>query len=261
MKKGVVFLSGLVFLLFCSSAAFTDEVRLQDGRVLVGIVQDRPLDARCIRLEIGGRVLSLLRTEVLSIKRGRTPLHDYYQLEESLKGSQNPADYLTLFDFAQQHRFFRFEKPLMQKVLSLDSENTRARRYLGYRTFQGKWMSRSQVQQAVGMVEVNGVWMTTAERALLKSKKLASQLKKAERDLKTEKRRVLRSVVREYSDAPGVIKVSDGIYHRPSWFWPYYFRPDRVLPGRGRFPVGFYDASPTLDILDFPGVVIPGRTP
>ncbi len=256
-----VYLCGFSFLFFLTSAVFADEVRLQNGRVLVGIVQDRPLDATCIRLEVGGRVLSLLRTEVLSIKRGRTPLHDYYQLEESLKGSENPDDYLTLFDFAQQHRFYRFGKPLMQKVLSLDTENRRARRYLGYRTFQGKWMSRSQIQKSVGMVEVNGIWMTTAERALLKSKKLTSELKKADRDLQKEKKRVLRSVVREYSDAPGVIKVSGGIFHRPSWFWPYYFRPDRVLPGRGRFPVGFYDASPTLDILEFSGVVLPRRTP
>ncbi len=246
-----------VFLLLCSTTTLADEVRLQDGRILVGIVRDRPANAKWIRLEVGAGSLSLLRADVLSIQRGRTALHDYYDLWEGVKESRNPENFFRLFDFARKNRLPKFGKELMQIVLRLDPENETARRRLGFRKFQGKWMTSGEINTALGMVRVNGKWMTTADRALIRSRRLSAELKKEEKELRKAQRKVLR----EYPDEPKTIRVAGGVLHRPNWFWPYYYRPDRVLPGRTRFPVGYYDASPTLDILDFPGIVIPGGTP
>ena len=247
----------LLILLLCAAPVSADELRLQDGRVFVGIVHDRPQERFRIRMETGRGKFTFLRSEVLSIRRGRTPLHDYYDREALLKESQDPSAWLSLFDFSQKHKLSRFEKPLMKKVLDLDPDNDRARLFLGYQKFQGQWMSRSQMREAVGMVQVDGVWMTTAERALLTSRKLRADLKKAERELEKNRKRVLRRIAGEYSEKKLSTTSSSGFYYRPSWFWPYYFRPDPVFPGGRRLPVGLYDVSPGIDILPLPRFYLP----
>jgi hypothetical protein len=76
---------------------------------------------------------------------------------------------------------------LFQQAIAASPDHEFVRRALGYQSFQGKWMTPTEVKVAMGMIEFEGDWMTPqAKEAIL----LARTLEK-ERKLLEEARRKL----------------------------------------------------------------------
>jgi hypothetical protein len=237
----------LPLVLLCGTAA-ADEVTLKNGSKLTGIVRDSK-DPNKIEMEIGVGVIRLDKKDVLSVEKGESPLQQYYEKWEQVKTSEKAADYLELARFAKENNLPKFLRSLYEVVLRFDPENAEARKFLGFEKYQGKWMTRVEVNRAKGLVEFEGRWMTTAERELILSKRLESKLKREE-ELAERKRRKEEAERerRERAVEIQLMQQEQGYYYQPSIFWPGYYRGPRRAPRV--WPGGYYDAVPTFDIFD-----------
>lgn len=237
----------LILVLACSAAA-ADEVTLKNGSKLTGIVRETK-DATKVEMEIGVGVIRLDRKDVLSVEKGPSPLAEYYEKWEQVKTSEKASDYLALAKFAKENSLSKFLRPLYEVVLRLDSENAEARKFMGFEKYQGKWMTRVEVNRAKGLVEFEGRWVTTAEREIVLSKRLESKLKREEE--LAEKKRKREEAERERQERAMEARetmAGQGYYYQPSVFWPGYYRGPRRSTVRNYG--GYYDAIPTFDIFD-----------
>jgi hypothetical protein len=238
----------LACLIAMTAAASADEVTLKSGAKIKGIIKKTDDPSRVV-VEVGVGTVSFPRSEVLSTEEGRTPLHDYYEKWETVKESKKVEDYLDLAKFAKDNGLPRFLKGLYEMVLRLDGDNETARKYLGYTKYQGRWLTREEMNRAKGLVEFEGRWITTAEREIILSQRLEARMRReeelAERRRKAEEERKARE------EAAAEARMT-GYYYRPSEFWPYYYRgPRRTYRHYG--PFGPYEGLPTFDIFDVIG--------
>ena len=57
-----------------------------------------------------------------------------------------------------------------RKALEIEPNNYFARTELGYRLYNGKWLSEEEYNKAIGLVEYEGKWVTREEAEKLKQK-------------------------------------------------------------------------------------------
>lgn len=236
-------------VLFLGGSAGADEVTLANGSKFVGILRENPSDPHRIELEVGVGTVWFPRKEVLSTSKGRTDLHEYYERWGSVKESRNVDDVLALAKFAEEKRLSKFVKGLMEIALRLDPENEVARRRLGFEKYQGKWMTRDELNRAKGLVLFEGLWVTSAEREIVLSERLEAKIRRTQAE--EDRRRKVEEERRARAERLAEIVASpNGYYYRPSEFWPYYHRG----PRRPSFPgFGYFDATPTIDVLNVLG--------
>lgn len=232
-------------LVLVGGTASADEVTLANGSKFVGIIRENLSDPHRVELELGVGTVWFPRKEVLSTSQGRTDLHEYYERWGSVKDGNNVDDFLKLARFAEEKRLPKFVKGLMEIVLRLDSENETARRRLGFEKYQGKWMTRDELNRAKGLVLFEGRWATSAEKEIVLSERLEAKIRRTQaeedRRRKAEEERLQRA-----ERIAEIVASPDGYYYRPSEFWPYYYRGPRrpSIPG-----FGYLDAIPTVDAL------------
>lgn len=237
--------SAVIFLDVLGGSAGADEVTLANGSKFVGILRENPGDPHRVELEIGVGTVWFPRKDVLSMSKGRTDLHEYYERWNAVKDGRSVDDVLALARFAEEKRLPKFVKGLMDLVLRLDSENETARRRLGFEKYQGKWMTRDELNRAKGLARFEGRWVTSAEKEIVLSERLEAKIRRAqaeeERRTKAEEERRARA-----ERLVEIMASPTGYYYRPSEFWPYYYRGPRrpSVPG-----FGYFDAIPTVDVL------------
>ncbi|MBI2901331.1 MAG: hypothetical protein HYY17_14195 [Planctomycetes bacterium] len=238
--------TAILLVLTLSGAASADEVTLHSGARLSGII--RKNDGKRIELEVGIGTVGLDRKDVLSFSEGRTPLHEYYERWETVKGSAKAEDYLDLAKFARANRLSKFLKGLMEAVLNLDGDNEEARRVLGFEKVEGKWMTRPEANRAKGLVEFEGRWMTSAEKELVLSKRLDARIRAKEEAEERRRRREAEEFERQRRAVEAQTRAESEYWYRPSEFWPAYYRGPRRAPYSGYW--GYTDAVPTINIFD-----------
>lgn len=142
-------LSTALLIAGLSSAAWADDVLLTNGRTLTGIAREE-----------GGRVvvetrlgdIGVPRSEVQSIKPGRTPIHEYQERAERLNGCSNASEAFDLAMWAQDQGLVRYVNPLLQRTLEADPNHAEARKLLGFVQWKGHWI-RSSERDAIMAVQ------------------------------------------------------------------------------------------------------------
>jgi hypothetical protein len=67
---------------------------------------------------------------------------------------------------------------LFQQAIAIQPDHEFARRALGYQSFQGKWMTATEVKVALGLIEFEGDWMTPqAKEAVITARTLEKERK------------------------------------------------------------------------------------
>ncbi|MHC4251713.1 MAG: hypothetical protein ACYS9X_21540 [Planctomycetota bacterium] len=210
----------LVVLLVCHAgprAAFADIVHMKDGGKIEGLVKEQGKD---VVIETLGGVVKLSAKGVASIDTEHvSTVEVYYEKLQSAKASDDPWASIELAAWAKGVGAGRFVRPNMERaaalakkiadarsvlalverarekglstglaplherVVALDPENETARRALGYRLREGRWLSEEEFHAAEGNVRFRGKWISRAERDVL-AKELALRLDARERIVK-----------------------------------------------------------------------------
>jgi hypothetical protein len=122
---------------FCVLAV-ADEVRLTNGRTLVGIAREEEPDRVVVETRYGD--LRFPRSEVQSIEQGRTDLHEYRERFDAVNSCPSAADLIELAKWAQERGLIRYVNGLLTQAIEIDDENAEARAMLGFVKFEGQWM-------------------------------------------------------------------------------------------------------------------------
>lgn len=143
------YLSTAVMILALSSAALADDVLLTNGNTLTGIARE---DGGRVVVETRLGDIGVPRSEVRSIKPGRTPIHEYRERAERLNACSNASEIFDLATWAQEQGLVRFVNPLLQQTIEADPDHAEARRLLGFVRWEGRWI-RSSERSAVMAVQ------------------------------------------------------------------------------------------------------------
>lgn len=156
-------------------------------------------------------------SEVASIdEKHRSKIEEYYEREKEASEKGDAVSFFHLALWSRENKAVRFFSPnvvrgvekarmisnlgelrsitelfrgkfgpelnlLWERILDLDPEDETARRELGYRKKDGRWMSNDEFQESIGNVLFEGKWISVEERALiLKTRELELEEKAEE---------------------------------------------------------------------------------
>lgn len=228
MKKTVL-AAALVAL--GASLAPADEIKLANGRTLVGIHRRENAPPGKVVVEVGTGTIILNAEDVMSVSPGRTALHDYEDRWAEVKGSPKAADFFALAQWCKENKVSRHVRMLCEKTIALDPEHSGARAELGFDKVGGRWMPFEDAQRAKGFVPWGDRWITPAEKELIEKRRLEAQERAMaaadDKKKKKEEERQRRLQAEEDRRAWVARQLAplDGYFYQPSEFWPAYFRP------------------------------------
>jgi hypothetical protein len=156
----------LATIALLASAAAADTVTLRDGRTLSG---------RATPDERGGFVVVdrdqkyvVPKADVAKFETGRSFMDEY---EERL-GALDPDDAEAIYEFGrwlEENEWPTRARRAYEEVILLDPDHKGARRALGFKLFEGAWVSPEELNRRNGLVEYEGGWYTEHDLAELKA--------------------------------------------------------------------------------------------
>ena len=161
--------------LFAASAA-ADDLHLKDGRVLKG----RVIEERTRYLVVDrDRKYAIKKSAVVRLKRAESFMDIYDRKFEALPEEDAEAIY-EFGRWLDANDWKTRGQRAYEAVLDLDPDHRGARRALGYRLYEGEWVSPRELNIRKGLVEFEGRWYTKHDHAeLLAAIKRDSKLRAA----------------------------------------------------------------------------------
>jgi len=143
-----------------STAAYSDEVLLTNGHILLGIARE---ERGQVIVEMTFGTVRISRAEVQSIVPGRSLLQEYEERALSLSSCPEADSTFRLALWARSHGLTRHVTELLRRTVALDPEHLQARTMLGEVWYQGKWRKGLDLKKTLGWVEVGGMWVAPSE--------------------------------------------------------------------------------------------------
>ena len=172
----------LIFL--AATAARADVVVLSDGETVEGVVTEVGDEVR-VQLDFG--VVSFPKSEVKTIRRSQTALHQFLAREAALRRGQ-VDEALALARWAKGQGLETQARGLYRQVLAERPDNEEARLALGYRQHEGRWLDEDAYLQATGHVKRDGRWMRPEEAAALRAEERERREARRQRDAELARR-------------------------------------------------------------------------
>jgi hypothetical protein len=200
----------LIPLILFAVSATADDVYLKDGTVLKGKVV-----AEKSRLLIIDRDQkhAVNKSDVAKIVEGKSLVEIYEERLERLPEDDAEAIY-EFGRWLEESDWASRAKRAYEVVLELDPDHRGARRALGYKLYEGEWVSPEELNRRKGLVEFEGRWYTKHDLAEFK--------KSIERDVKLKeaieyRRKVngkINTMVRKFAsfDKKKRLKAHDELY-------------------------------------------------
>lgn len=154
-----------ISLALVAASAAADVVHLKDGRTLEGTVVD---DGARYAVTDRDRTHVVRKSEVARVESKPSFMDEYARRLESLPADDAEA----VFEFGrwlEQNDWPSRARRAYEEVLELDPEHRGARRALGYRLYEGAWLSPEEIQRRNGLLEFEGRWYTPHDLAELKA--------------------------------------------------------------------------------------------
>jgi len=154
----------LAAALFLALPALADTVHLKDGRTLDGRVTKEEKGYVVVDRD---RKYFLRADEVAKVEPARGFMDEY---EERL-GRLAPDDAEAIYEFGrwlELNDWATRARRAYEEVVALDPDHRGARRALGFKLFEGQWLSPEELNRRKGLVEYEGGWYTEHDLAQLK---------------------------------------------------------------------------------------------
>ena len=150
---------------FCtvSAVARAEIFKLTTGGEVSGELVNREESPRLhyvIRPYAGGEI-TLAASQVTRVVPQR-PVDVEYQ-RQRLKYGDSVQDHWELAEWCRGKRLKKQNHFHLEQLLLLDSDHEEARRLLGYKLVDGKWITREEQMKSRGYVKYNGSWVLPQE--------------------------------------------------------------------------------------------------
>ncbi|MBI2375328.1 MAG: hypothetical protein HYV07_15135 [Deltaproteobacteria bacterium] len=217
-------------------AAHADQVVLTGGETLEGVVTERGDEVE-VRMDVG--TITFSRAEVQEIRRTPNLLSTLAEKRAKLAAGDVEGLY-KLALWAEQNGLGSTAHGMFEEVVEKKPEHDGARRALGFRKLDGRWVDEASYMASKGYVLLDGQFVTKevaearakadAEAAEVRRKELderrlqsmearlaeaTRRVERAEADALEAKRRADAAAEREPSNVPLVVPYGYGVYGPP----------------------------------------------
>ena len=209
-----------------AATAAADEIQLKSGGSVHGrIIEDA---GGKLKIETGSGTITVDRADVVSIRPGRTAMDDFDDRRAVL--DEDASSFARLGAWAERRGLRRQAREMFEKTVELDAENETARRALGFVRYDGKWLTREEVNLAMGLVREGDRWVSPAERLLHETARVEAELARLKAGI--EKERI--ALERKFEPKPErvvvrqpayVLGIQPALYHGPRVFPPAVIYP------------------------------------
>jgi hypothetical protein len=151
----------LVGLAAVATPAAADVVSLRNGTTLEGIVRRTPGRVQ-ILMESG--TITVAEDLVAGISPRLSPLEIYRRRDAGIADGDIAAR-LRLATWCGEQGLPASARAQYERILADDPDHAGARRALGYRRHDGRWMTEDEIYRARGYVWSDGAWRSPAELA------------------------------------------------------------------------------------------------
>lgn len=150
-----------------SGVAASDVVELVHGGRLVGRIADDPSRTTLTLLLQGGGRVTLDRDQVSAVRVESAAAAEYRRRAPT--APDTVASQWALARWCQKHSLKDQYRRHLRRVVELDPADAEARKLLGYRRHNGRWLTREQLMAARGMIRYEGEYRTRQEIRLLEA--------------------------------------------------------------------------------------------
>lgn len=146
-------------LLAAASGAWADTVHLRNGSSLQGRVI-RKGDQVLVEMDFG--TVAVAASEVLRIDSDLSPIQEFEERRREISPN-DPDALVALALWARERELDSRARELLEKALALAPDHEGARRALGFRLHEGRWLSDEQYFAETGRVKFRGAWIPREE--------------------------------------------------------------------------------------------------
>ncbi|MBI4859541.1 MAG: hypothetical protein HY815_04675 [Candidatus Riflebacteria bacterium] len=146
----------LVAGLMMARATLADTVVFKTGSTLEGAAT---VKGDVLELRVPEGVLSFSRQLIAEVRPGLTRLQELERDRARLTPKDSEGRW-QLVAFCEAHGLKSQAREMAREVLALAPDHEGARQRLGFRRYQGRWVTPEDVYRELGLVQVRGEWMT-----------------------------------------------------------------------------------------------------
>ena len=138
------------------------------GRIAGELLNPNQSPRETFEIQVVGRgLVTLARTDVKGIEYRSAEETQYETIRH--KAPDTVDGHTKLAQWCLTHSLLQQRRSHLERILQLDPEDEAARTALGYRSVNGRWMTREEEMAARGMVLYEGRYRTTQEIELLQN--------------------------------------------------------------------------------------------
>lgn len=152
---------GIVWLALVAAPLPADEVYLKGGGQISGAIVARSEDS--VEIDIGGGSLTVQMSTVVRIEESTSPLQEYRARAAELPTEDSEA-WRELAHWAEDQALSTQAREAYRQVLEIVPGDPEANRALGMVELDGQWVTEEESYLARGFVEFEGEWMMPSER-------------------------------------------------------------------------------------------------
>jgi len=156
--------ASLLCLFWLAAAAPGDELHLRDGRVISGKVTDEGAFYGVVDRD---KKYAVKKSAVSKIMKRRSFMEEYEERLAKLP-VDDPAAIFEFGRWLDEHDWRGRARLAYEEVLDLDPDHRGARRALGYKLYEGAWVSPNELNRRKGLVAFEGRWYTPHDLAEFK---------------------------------------------------------------------------------------------
>jgi hypothetical protein len=176
----------VVIIALAATPAFADEIYLRGGGQITGEIISQDEDS--VTVDIGGGTITARMETVVRIEKSTSPLQEYRVRAAKIPAGDAEA-WRELARWAKGHALSTQSREAYREVLEILPDDEEANQALGMVQLDGRWVTEEESYRARGYVQFEGKWMTPAEKqAIIADRK--AQRAQAEADRKANEARV-----------------------------------------------------------------------
>ncbi|HTF56109.1 MAG TPA: hypothetical protein VK661_02480 [Planctomycetota bacterium] len=148
-------IAALVVLAAAAGAARADEVVLRNGARFEGQVRESG-DSVVVTMDFGS--ITFRKMDVARIERGASSLAEFDAKYAELKGDDIEGRY-RLGLWARSKELAQRARKVFEEILVRNPDHEGARAALGFRKYDGRWMTEDEIRIAQGYIVFRGEWI------------------------------------------------------------------------------------------------------
>jgi DNA repair exonuclease SbcCD ATPase subunit len=130
------------------------------------------------------RVVKDLKAKAVELRR-----KEFQEALANLSGNASADEFYDLGAWAKKYGLEKEGRDLLERAIVKNPDHEMARRELGFKRFEGKWMTEEEVYLAKGFVKFEGQWITESQKELIVQER-AAKFKEREKKIQDEERKL-----------------------------------------------------------------------